>query len=311
MALLIDIGVPDWLTDEQLIEQLAPYLSGADIRKGNAPGNPADIKMIATSRSPQAGFSAYPNVQLVQKLGAGVDTIARATDLASHVRVSRLKPDNPAREIAEYCLAYVLAGQRHLKKYWLDQVTAQWRPVPPKITAEIKVGVLGLGHIGSRIAKLLQAVDIDVIGWSRTQKHLEGIDCRFGNNALASVLHESDYVVSILPSTAQTHGLFNKTVFAQMKQDSTFINVGRGDLVVDDDLLFALDHGPLQHAVLDVLNTEPLPEDHVFWDHAKISITPHVSGWHLGDGILDVAENYKRLLKGEPLLNEIDRVQGY
>ena len=311
MALLIDIGVPGWLTDEQLIEQLAPYLSGADIRTGNTPGNPADIKMIATSRSPQAGFAAYPNVQLVQKLGAGVDTIARATDLASHVRVTRLKPDNPAREIAEYCLAYVLAGQRHLKKYWLDQVTAQWRPVPPRITAEIKVGVLGLGHIGSRIAKLLQAVDIAVIGWSRTQKNLDGIDCRFGNDTLASVLQDSDYVVSILPSTPQTNGLFDKTVFAQMKQGSTLVNVGRGDLIVDDDLLFALDHGPLKHAVLDVLNTEPLPEDHGFWGHEKISLTPHVSGWHLGDGVLDVAENYKRLQKGEPLLNEIDRALGY
>ena len=311
MALLIDIGVPDWLTDQQLCEQLHAHLPGVDIRLGDTPGNPIDIKMIATSRRPKAGFSAYPNVQLIQKLGAGVDTIAGATDLAEHVRIARLKPDNPAREIAEYCLAYILAGQRHLKKYWMDQAIQQWQPIPPKITSNIIVGVLGLGHIGSRIAHLLRAVNINVIGWSRTQKHLNNIDCRCGDSSLKSVLNESDYIVSILPSTPQTRGLFNQSLFTQMKKDATLINVGRGDLIVDEDLLWALDNDFIQHAVLDVLNTEPLPKDHQLWSHEKISITPHVSGWHLGDGILDVAENYKRLVNDKPLLNQVDRTLGY
>ena len=171
--------------------------------------------------------------------------------------------------------------------------------------------MLGLGHIGSRTATLFAHLGFHVIGWSRTPKTISGVDCRHGMDCLDPILGEADYVVSILPSTGETRALFNAGRFSGMKPGAVLINAGRGDLIVDADLIAALDQGRPGHAVLDVFPQEPLPKIHKFWDHPKITVTPHVSGWHLGDGIKDVAENYLRLCEGKELLNEVDPQRGY
>ncbi len=115
----------------------------------------------------------------------------------------------------------------------------------------------------------------------------------------------------MLPSTAATRGLFDAGTLAAMKPGAWLVNVGRGDLIVEADLVAALASGPLAGAVLDVFREEPLPAAHPFWGHPKIAITPHVSGWHLTGGLEDVAENYRRLQDGRPLLHEVDRDAGY
>ena len=140
---------------------------------------------------------------------------------------------------------------------------------------------------------------------------MDGVDCRHGLDALPGVLAACDYVACVLPSTPETRDLFDAALFAAMKPDAVIINVGRGDLIVEDALLGALDDGHLGGAVLDVFRAEPLPPKHPFWTHPKITVTPHVSGWHLTGGLEDVAENYKRLAAGEPLLHEVDRAAGY
>lgn len=311
MAMLIDIGLPAWMSDESLRDHLKSLLPQADIRTAADPGDPADIEMLVLTRRGDSGFDIYPNLALVQKLGAGVEQLAAAPDLAAHVRITRLKSDQPAREIAEYSLAWVLAEQRQIRQYLGDQAQHRWEPVPPGRSQDITVGILGLGHIGSRTARLFRAVDMSVIGWSRTEKSLPGIECLNGRQGLFQLIENSDYVISILPSTPETRNLFNQDLFRRMKDDAVLINAGRGDLIVEDDLIDALDTGLLRGAVLDVFHTEPLPRDHAFWDHPAVVITPHVSGWHLDDGLPDVAENYRRLKNGESLLNEVDRNAGY
>ena len=150
-----------------------------------------------------------------------------------------------------------------------------------------------------------------MLGWSRSPKDIAGVDCRHGPAALAPLLGLCDYAISVLPATAATRGLFDAGILAAMKPGAWLINVGRGDLIVEADLLAALDGGRLAGAVLDVFRDEPLPRDHSFWSHPKITITPHVSGWRLTGGLEDVAENYRRLRDGRPLLHEIDRGAGY
>jgi len=132
-----------------------------------------------------------------------------------------------------------------------------------------------------------------------------------GEGGLKDVLGQSDYVISILPSTKQTSGLMNGETFKNFKPGSMLINVGRGDLIVDDDLIMALAENRPAHAVLDVFNPEPPADNHPFWSHPNVIITPHVSGWNVVDSIDDVAENYKRLKSGKALLHEIDREAGY
>ena len=311
MALLLDIRSPEWMTEQQLEEILQPMLPDVDIYCSH-PGDQAEkITMLATVKLHPGVVAGLPNLQLVQKLGAGVDGIVGDPDIDPSIRVTRLKPDIPAHEIAEYCLTYVLQNQRNLLFHIENQTNKQWITEPPRKSGSTTVAVLGLGHIGARTAAYFAALGFRVIGWSRSSKTIAGVQCRHGDEALDGVLEQADYVACILPSTQDTVNLFNADRLSRLKPGALLINAGRGDLIVEQDLLDALDAGVLGGAVLDVFHTEPLPENHQFWTHPKVIVTPHVSGWHLDGGLEDIAENYKRLSSGAPLINLVDRQAGY
>ncbi|MBB3066254.1 MULTISPECIES: glyoxylate/hydroxypyruvate reductase A [Limibacillus] len=311
MALLIDIDDPDWMTDEKLAHILRPLLPGVDVRCARDVGTPEAIEMLAVARLKPGQARRFPNLKLIQKLGAGVETIVAQPDLPPAVKIARLKPATAAREIAAFSLGYVLREQRDMAYYEDAQRSRAWSPREPREAAETTVGVLGLGHIGGQIAATFAALGYNVMGWSRSLKTLEGVVCHAGQKSFFPLLGACDYVVSALPSTPQTQDLLGSAAFAAMKPGSVLINVGRGDLIVEAALLSALDNGHLSRAVLDVQRQEPLPNDHPFWSHPKITVTPHVSGWHLTGGLADVAENYRRLQAGQPLLHEVDRNAGY
>ena len=310
MTLLIDIRQPEWMREAVLRDTLAPHLPDVELLCGISEKRD-DVVMAAVVDLCPDVIELAPNLKLVQKLGAGVDGILHGTGLPEHIRVTRLVTDLPATEIAEYCLAHVLQFQRNLHTHRADEAAKNWNPLPPKLTSETTVGVLGLGVIGGLTAKKFASLGYKVVGWSKSQKQFEGLDCRFGDEALDGVLKAADYLVCILPSTDATRDFINSQRLALMKPNAVIINAGRGDLIVDQDLIAALDSGAIAHAVLDVFRQEPLPGEHPFWEHPKTTVTPHVSGWHQGDALLDVAKNYKRLVAGEPLLNEVDRKAGY
>ena len=253
----------------------------------------------------------YPNLKLVQKTGAGVDSIMADDSLPAAVRVTRLRTDTSGQEMAEFALAYVLQEQRHIRQYQLNQSKNLWEAYAPRRACETTIAVLGLGRIGQLVVDKFVSCDFKVIGWSRSLKQLDGIQCYAGNEQLSTVLSEADYVVSILPSTPETTNLFNRHTFKMMRPSAYLINVGRGTLVDEDQLMQSLDEGLLAGAVLDVMQTEPLPETSPMWQHPKIMLAPHVSGWHLGDAVVDIAENYRRLTTGEPFLNQVNRQLGY
>lgn len=299
------------MREEDLRKELAPHLPGVPIYCSFDEAVANEVIMLAGIKLHPGVAAGLPKLQLVQKLGAGVDAIVADPNLDPAVRVTRLKPDAPAREIAEFCLAYVLREQRNMLFHQSNAAMGKWVEKAPRETLKTTVGVLGLGHIGGRTAKMFAGLEFNVIGWSRTPKEIEGIDCRAGADALPDVLGECDYIASILPSTPQTRGLFDADLLTYMKPGSVIINAGRGDLIVEDDLMAALDKNQLGGAVLDVVSEEPLPDDSPLWRHPKVTVTPHVSGWHLESLVPDLVENYKRLVAGEPLMNEVDRVAGY
>ncbi len=311
MALLIDTGLSDWMSDADLADGVRRLSPEADVRTPDTIGDPDEITMVAVVSLRDTQLVVLPNLKLVQKLGAGVETIVGNPNLPDHIRVARLKPDAPAQGIAEWFLAYILRAQRHMSLYEAAQCRSEWAPKAPLITPNTIVGVLGLGHIGARTARMLNAVGFRVMGWSRSPKHIDGVTCMHGEDALPALLGQCDHVCAILPSTPQTIGLFDTDMLAAMKPGSQLLNAGRGDLIDEIALLCALDRGTPGHAVLDVTSHEPLPKDSPLWQHPGVTITPHVSGWHLGDALSDVAENFRRLSSGSPLLHEVDRSQGY
>lgn len=310
MTMLIDIRQPEWMTEQALRDEIAPLLPGVSILAGINDGDLSEVTMLTAVKLFPGVAAKLPNLQVVQKLGAGVDGIVRDPSLPPHVKVTRLRPNGPAQEIAEYCLAYVLREQRNMPAHEADTQNRDWVQIAPKINADTTVGILGLGQIGGRTASLFAHLGFRVLGWSRTEKTIDGVDCRGGMDALPGLISECDFVCSILPSTPDTIDLFDANLLARMKPGAIIINAGRGDLIVDEDLIAALDNG-LGGAVLDVFRAEPLPADHPFWSHEKVIITPHVSGWHAEEASADIAENYKRMVEGRPLQNEVDRNAGY
>lgn len=311
MALLIETGITGWMTDVEIAEAVREAAPQADVRTPETLGDPSEITMMAVSTLKAERVAQLPNLQLVQKLGAGVETIVRNPALPAQVRVTRLKPDAPAREIAEWFLAYILRAHRNMPFHEEQQNKAAWSPVEPKYTPDTVVAVLGLGHIGGRTARMLRDIGFQVKGWSRSAKAIEGVECHHGADALPALLGQCDHVCAILPSTPETVGLFDARLLSSMKPGSQLLNAGRGDLIDEAALIRALDAGTPGHAVLDVVSQEPLPTDNPVWRHPQVTITPHVSGWHLGDAMKDVAENFRRLSAGEPLLHEVDRQRGY
>ena len=311
MALLIDIKFPDWMKDEDLRAELWRYYPDADIRIGAEPGDPAEIEMLTVSSYCLGEALRYPNLKLIQKTGAGVNNILADERLPAAIRVTRLQTRTSGDEMAEYALAFVLQEQRHLRLYRQQQAHCEWISYPPRRAAETRIAVLGLGRIGGLVARRFVDNGFIVAGWSRSLKDLPGIDCFAGGDGLNQALEQADYVISVLPSTPQTRGMFDYRLFGQFSELATFINMGRGDLVNEPELLRALDDGRLAAAVLDVMSVEPLPADNPLWLHPRVQLTPHISGYHLGDAVADIAENYRRLQNGEPLLNLVDREQGY
>ena len=311
MALLLDIKQPDWMTDNEMRDQLRHYLADGDIRIAAEPGRLEDIEMLAVSNYFPGEALKYPNLKVIQKTGAGVNNIFADSDLPKTIKITRLQTTTSGNEMAEYALAYVLQEQRHLRNYRSQQSRSQWISYPPRRSDETTVAILGLGRIGQQAAQRFIDNQFKVIGWSRSQKELPGVDCYAGMDGLEQLLEIADYVVAILPSTPETAGLFSRPVFEWFKPEAFLINVGRGDLVNETDLIQALDDKLLAGAILDVVSTEPLGEESLLWLHPKIQLTPHISGYHLGDAIMDIAENFRRLESGEDLLHLVDRKLGY
>ncbi len=311
MALLIDIKYPGWMEDEELLEDLVKVYPQGDIRCSAAPGNLDEIEMLAVSSYDPGEALRYPNLKLIQKTGAGVESILADESLPEAIQVARLVTDTPAHEIAEYCLAAVLLEQRHFRLYSKNQAGWCWQTTAPRRADETVVAVLGLGVIGTITAQRFINNYFRVIGWSRSEKELPGVECYFGEDQLPAVLKLADYVVAVLPSTPKTVNLFNHDNFSLMKPGSVIINCGRGDLIDEADLVEALDDGKLAAAILDVMRTEPLPVNSPLWLHPKVVLTPHVSGWHLGDAVNDIAENLRRLDCGETPLHLVNRQLGY
>ncbi|EEE36663.1 phosphoglycerate dehydrogenase [Rhodobacteraceae bacterium KLH11] len=311
MALLVDTGTNGSLRNTEIAATLRQHLPTADIRTPETIGASDEITMIAVGALREDYPQRLPNLKLVQKLGAGVEALIAHPTLPDHIRIARLKPDASAQSIAEWFLAYILRAQRQMRFYENAQSRAEWSPQPPAFAPDTSVGVLGLGHIGGRTAKMLRAVGFRVIGWSRSPKQINGVTCLHGAAALPDLLGQCDHVCAILPSTPSTRALFDADLLAAMKPGSQLLNAGRGDLIDETALIAALDQGKPAHAVLDVTRQEPLPSDSPLWHHPGVTITPHVSGWHLGNALSDVAENFRRLEAGAPLLHEINRELGY
>ena len=217
-------------------------------------------------------------------------------------------------QMSEHILAALFLCSKDLAAIVLDQAERRWRRRVNPTLAGATLGILGLGAIGAEVARLASLLGMRVIGTKREPAAVPGVERVYPPADTPRVLAESDFVLLLLPATAETRGLMDKTALAAMKPGAFLLNFGRGDLVVDADLVAAVRERRIAGAVLDVFPTEPLPAEHAFWTTPGIVVLPHVGGLHPHRDALVAElwrENLARYLAGRPLLQVVDRARGY
>ncbi len=274
---------------------------------------PADeIRYALVWRQQPGALSQLPNLKAILVLGAGVDSVLDDPDLPVDVPVLRLVDAGLSGPMAEYALYAVLHFQRRMGDYFEQQRTAIWCPRDELLAKHWPVGVMGLGVLGSTVARRIATQGYPVAGWSRNGNPVEGIEVHAGATGFDSFLARSRVLVNVLPLTPHTRGVLNARTFSTMPAGSYVVNIGRGGHVNEADLIAALDSGQLAGAMLDVFDQEPLPAVHPFWRHPRIIVTPHVAAPTLAsESEAQVVGNIGRLERGEKPLGLVDRKKGY
>jgi phosphoglycerate dehydrogenase-like enzyme len=217
-------------------------------------------------------------------------------------------------QMSEHILAALFLCSKDLAAIVLDQTERRWRRRVNPTLAGATLGILGLGAIGAEVARLASLLGMRVIGTKREPTPMPGVERVYGPRESARVLAEADFLLLLLPATAQTRGMINARALAGMKPSAFLLNFGRGDLVVDADLVSAVRERRIAGAVLDVFAVEPLPAEHAFWTTPGIVVLPHIGGLHPHRDSLVAAlwrDNLARFLAGQPLLQVVDRARGY
>lgn len=292
-------------------QELARRLPDLDFRLWPDMGDPAEITMALVWLPPPGLLAGLPNLKAVFSLGAGVDAMLRDPGLPD-LPLCRMVDPSLTTSMSEFVLTLVLRYHRNLDLYERQQRERVWKLELPRPADATKVGIMGLGVLGADAAGALVRNDFDVRGWSRTPRRLEGVTTFAGRDRLDAFLGELDILVNLLPLTADTENILDRRLFAALPRGARLINVARGRHLVEQDLLAALEEGQVAHATLDVFATEPLPGEHPFWDHPRITVLPHTASYSLPrSGAEMVVENIRRLRDGRPLEHVVDRARGY
>lgn len=258
-----------------------------------------------------------PNTKWVHSFSVGIEAMIKSNFQNSDVTVTNSKGCT-AVPIAEHTLAMILGFSRGLPTMINNRKNQYWGLVPTIDLSTATVGIIGYGKIGSAIAERCKALGMRVIGCKRNpDKEQDGKDYAdevVGMDKLDSVLEQSDFVVLSLPSTKETKYLFNKEKLKKMKEGSYLINVGRGNAIVESDLVEVLEERYLSGASLDVFEVEPLPSNHPFWTMDNVIVSPHIayySSQHMEHNMELFMTNLKNYIEGKPLLNVVDKKLGY
>ena len=301
--------------DDAVLELLQRHLTNKKVahpvEKWSEHTDPSTVLYSVSWGAPDNFFNGMTNLRAAMSLGAGVDHLTNNPGLSTSIPIVRLSDAGMGEKIAEYVLYAALQGQRQFDSYRKQQQQKIWQPLADIAAADYRVGIMGLGVIGTIIAKRLQITGYQVSGWKRSRVESE-VPLVIGDSELPAFLKNLDLLVSVLPLTEQTNGLIGKTIFAQLPKGARFVNVGRGKQVNENELIRALDSGQLAGAVLDVCETEPLPATSPLWTHESVTLTPHIAGpTQIAQSAEQIASSIEQLERGEKPVGLVNRQAGY
>lgn len=251
----------------------------------------------------------------IMVMSAGVEEMPMETCSKNNIIVTNARGIHKI-PMAEFTIGMLLQYEKNMQSLWENEKLAKWnRKLPFGEICGKTMLVLGTGAIGSEIARLGKAFQMETIGVNRSGKQVEFIDTMYNMANFISILPQADYIISILPSTKETKNIFTEAHFKQMKKTAVFCNIGRGDVVDEKVLLNALEERQIAHAFLDVFIEEPLPEAHPFWELDNVTVTPHVSSIsekYLPRAFFIFKQNLNAYINDKTqLLNVIDFSKGY
>lgn len=301
-----EIEPAEWL------QPLAEAVPGAEVVMWHE-DLPAQDAEIAVVWGPPAGlFERERKLRVAFNLGAGVDALFRLPTLPADLPIVRLEDAGMAVQMAEYAAHALVRASRQFDRYENLQRQGRWQPLPELDRSLWPVGVLGMGVMGARVASSLAGLDYPVAGWSRSGNAPEGVQAFGGRDSLDAFLGRTRVLINTLPLTDDTRDLLCRETLSKLLPGAYLINMGRGAHLVEEDLLALLDSGHMAGATLDVSRTEPLPADHPFWTHPRVTVTPHVAALSLRrETIAQVAGKIRAYLRGEPLSGTVSRERGY
>jgi glyoxylate/hydroxypyruvate reductase A len=297
------------------VDGLKAAFPDAQVSLWSAGDEPADYAVVWSP--PQQFFDEQTKIKGIFNIGAGVDALMKLR-LPAGVPVVRLDDAGMSAQMAEYVCHAVIRHFRELDAYEADTASGKWSYRKPRLRTDFPIGVMGLGVLGERVSRALAQFDFPVNGWSRSPKTIEGVkgfSGEAGGQGFQDFLAASRILVCLLPLTPDTQGIMNLDTLSRLQPGGYVINVARGSHLVDGDLITLIDNGHLSGATLDVFRTEPLPADHAFWKHPKITITPHTSARTLREeSIAQIAKKIRSLAGGAPiasLAGVVDPKKGY
>jgi glyoxylate/hydroxypyruvate reductase A len=286
-------------------------VAGLAVNLSTETDHPATIDYIVYApNGALSDFTPFTRLKAVLNLWAGVEDVVGNDTL--RVPLCRMVGGGLTESMIEWVTGHVLRYHLGMDAHIHGQ-DGVWRsePIAP-IAADRQVCILGLGALGTACGQALRGLGFKVSGWSRNPKKIDGIDCFDGADGLDAALAGAEIVVTLLPSTPDTENVLDPRTLALMPKGAFVINPGRGPLIDDNALLAALDSGQITHATLDVFRIEPLPEDHRFWTHPKVTVTPHIaSATRAAIAVHVIAENIALGEAGKPFLHVVDRGAGY
>lgn len=274
--------------------------------------NKERVQFAVCWNQPEHVLDQYPNLQAVSSLGAGADHLLKDESLPDSVPICRVVSPSLVQQMKEYILGTTICIQRNFVHYVRQKDQGKWQPHNHPLAADLDIGIMGLGRLGLPVARHLAQAGYEVAGWSNSSKEVQNITTYAGSDELKPFLSNTQILVCLLPLTAETEGILNLGVFKNLQSRAWIINVARGQHLVDEDLIYALDSDLLQGAWLDVFSEEPLPDKHAFWNRSNIIITPHIASITKPTEVAEqVIDNYKRALSGMELNHKVDRKKGY
>jgi len=259
MAFLINI--PNRKLDG-LIERLTRVIPRSEIHLYPDVPEPDKIEFALVWKHPHGSLTQFKNLKAISSFGAGVDSIISDPQLPN-VPIARIVDGSLADDMAKYLVTTVQQHKLRFAQFRQQQQQALWKPKSKR--KQNRVGILGLGQLGQKAAEYFSLFGFEVSGWSKHNKDINNVTCYSGEEGLDALVQNVDYLICLLPLTDETKCILNLSLFENMPDEAVLINVARGEHLVEQDLIKALDKGLLDCAYLDVFSQEPLPEEHVFW----------------------------------------------